>query len=90
MKLYLFSMLVLAVPICFHLLKPRPCAAEQKEQPITVEQRQQEVLEMLTGISTDTKVPWRSAFQKYTSSLVKGVNVKESAAWFRDFLRNTP
>jgi hypothetical protein len=90
MNLYLLGMFVLIIPICFHLLKPHPCVAAQKGQSTTVEQRQQEMLEMLTGISTDTKVPWRSAFQKYTSSLVKGVNVEESTTWFKDFLKNTP
>jgi len=90
MKLCLFGVFVLAVLICFHLLKPRPCVAIQKEQHTTVEQRQQEMLEMLTGISTDTKVPWRSAFQKYTSSLVKGVNIEEATTWFRDLLDNIP
>ncbi|MBN1673415.1 MAG: hypothetical protein JXR37_20385 [Kiritimatiellae bacterium] len=61
------------------------------ETPVTtVEQRQAEILDMLTAIPTDTKVPWRSAFQKYTASLVKNVGVEEAVEWFRNLLANTP
>ncbi|MFC1715503.1 hypothetical protein ACFL6S_17670 [Candidatus Poribacteria bacterium] len=62
-----------------------------------IEDRQNALLEMLqyvrvpqiagsasAGQKYFTPRPWRSAYTKYTASLLNGVNVAEAAAWFKD------